>query len=134
MCAGRCIGLFVYLCLLVRIQVHGFVWIHDFMRSALPLKGLRLIRGQQLYLGQWAFYVSEASILQEIQAYALKEIANGAAHFTSNPLPALCFIQTLPWRDIFNSVEQYSASSILSVFTSCKYAGVIAVGMLVVLS
>eukprot|EP00117_Sycon_ciliatum_P045767 scpid18719/ scgid0813/ Receptor tyrosine-protein kinase erbB-3; Glial growth factor receptor; Proto-oncogene-like protein c-ErbB-3 len=93
-------------------EVHGFVWVFDYKRPILPLQGLKLIRGRELYQGQWAFHIGTANNLVTIEALSLKEISAGAVNFNAASLPSLCYVDTIDWRDLLNTKAQYSSSQI----------------------
>ncbi|CAN9506093.1 unnamed protein product [Ophioblennius macclurei] len=94
-------------------EVGGYVLIAMNEAPVIPLLNLRLIRGQNLYEGQYALLVmsnynknpSSATLnytsgLQELQLSSLSEILQGGVRMTHNPL--LCNVESIQWWDILD--------------------------------
>ncbi|XP_028288363.1 melanoma receptor tyrosine-protein kinase-like isoform X2 [Parambassis ranga] len=102
-------------------EVGGYVLIAMNEVATVPLVNLRLIRGQNLYEGQYALLVMSnynrnhssttlnyTSGLRQLQLSNLTEILKGGVKMTHNPL--LCHIETIQWWDI---VDKSSNPSML---------------------
>lgn len=95
-------------------QVTGYVLVHECDLNTLPLDGLRLIRGSQLYLGA-ALHIGQSSFTR-LGLGLLTEISQG--NVTIEAVPQLCFVQSINWTDIFNDKTQQS--QIAPNTASCK--------------
>eukprot|EP00064_Thunnus_orientalis_P014425 superscaffoldBa00002497_g14469 len=100
-------------------EVGGYVLIAMNEAANIPLVNLRLIRGQNLYEGQYALLVmsnynrslSSATLnytsgLRQLQLSSLREILKGGVKMTHNPL--LCNIETIQWWDILDKASNPS--------------------------
>ncbi|XP_069033669.1 melanoma receptor tyrosine-protein kinase-like [Embiotoca jacksoni] len=109
-------------------EVGGYVLIAMNEVSTVPLVNLKLIRGQNLYEGQYALLVMSnynknlssttlnyTSGLRQLQLNSLTEILNGGVKITHNPL--LCHTETIQWWDILDE-----ASSPSMVFKTDSFA------------
>ncbi|XP_056219868.1 melanoma receptor tyrosine-protein kinase-like isoform X1 [Seriola aureovittata] len=94
-------------------EVSGYVLIAMNEAATVPLVNLRLIRGQNLYEGQFALLVmsnynrnlSSATLnytsgLRQLQLSSLTEVLKGGVKMTHNPL--LCNTETIQWWDILD--------------------------------
>ncbi|KAI3355585.1 hypothetical protein L3Q82_018406 [Scortum barcoo] len=94
-------------------EVGGYVLIAMNEAATIPLVNLRLIRGQNLYEGQFALLVMSnynknhssetlnyTSGLKQLQLSSLTEILTGGVKMTHNPL--LCNTETIEWWDILD--------------------------------
>ncbi|KAM9337473.1 melanoma receptor tyrosine-protein kinase-like [Symphorus nematophorus] len=110
-------------------EVGGYVLIAMNEAASIPLVNLRLIRGQNLYEGQFALLVmsnynrnhSSATLnytsgLKQLQLSSLTEILNGGVKMTHNPL--LCNTETIQWSDILDKSSNPSMLFKTDNFTS----------------
>ncbi|XP_040921570.1 melanoma receptor tyrosine-protein kinase-like [Toxotes jaculatrix] len=110
-------------------EVGGYVLIAMNEADTIPLVNLRLIRGQNLYEGQYALLVmsnynrnhSSATLrytsgLRQLQLSSLTEILKGGVKMTHNPL--LCNTETIQWWDILDK-----ASNPRMLFKNNTFAG-----------
>uniref|UniRef100_A0A671Y6K6 Receptor protein-tyrosine kinase n=1 Tax=Sparus aurata TaxID=8175 RepID=A0A671Y6K6_SPAAU len=94
-------------------EVGGYVLIAMNEVATIPLDNLKLIRGQNLYEGQFALLVMSnynrnhssptvnyTSGLRQLQLSSLNEILKGGVKMTYNPL--LCYVETIQWWDILD--------------------------------
>ncbi|KAG7524444.1 melanoma receptor tyrosine-protein kinase-like [Solea senegalensis] len=97
-------------------EVSGYVLIAMNEVATIPLVNLRLIRGQNLYEGQFSLLVmsnymkNHSSItnnytsgLRQLQLSSLTEILKGGVKITHNPL--LCNTDTIQWWDILDDIN-----------------------------
>ncbi|XP_030612275.1 melanoma receptor tyrosine-protein kinase-like isoform X2 [Archocentrus centrarchus] len=100
-------------------EVGGYVLIAMNKVATIPLVNLRVIRGQNLYEGQYALLVmsnyyrnlSSAKLnytsgLKQLQLSSLTEVLKGGVKMTHNPL--LCNTETILWWDIVDRASNYS--------------------------
>ncbi|CAH0562735.1 unnamed protein product [Brassicogethes aeneus] len=59
---------------------------------------LAVIRGENLFLHEYAFVIFEMSHLQEISLYSLQDITKGLVRIDKNP--SLCFVRSIDWAKI----------------------------------
>uniref|UniRef100_A0A671YAM2 Receptor protein-tyrosine kinase n=1 Tax=Sparus aurata TaxID=8175 RepID=A0A671YAM2_SPAAU len=98
-------------------EVGGYVLIAMNEVATIPLDNLKLIRGQNLYEGQFALLVMSnynrnhssptvnyTSGLRQLQLSSLNEILKGGVKMTYNPL--LCYVETIQWWDILDRTSQ----------------------------
>uniref|UniRef100_A0A7N6AFC5 Receptor protein-tyrosine kinase n=1 Tax=Anabas testudineus TaxID=64144 RepID=A0A7N6AFC5_ANATE len=97
-------------------EVGGYVMIAMNEAATVPLVNLRLIRGQNLYEGQYALLVisnynrnlssttlNYTSGLKQLQLSSLTEILKGGVKISHNPL--LCNTETIQWWDILDKAS-----------------------------
>ncbi|XP_048416453.2 receptor tyrosine-protein kinase erbB-2 isoform X2 [Stegostoma tigrinum] len=84
-------------------EVQGYVLIAHNAVDYIPLENLRIIRGSQLFEGQFALAVlsnfnSTGAGLRELRMRSLTEILAGNIQISDNPW--LCYQETIQWDDI----------------------------------
>ncbi|XP_041823453.1 melanoma receptor tyrosine-protein kinase-like isoform X2 [Melanotaenia boesemani] len=97
-------------------EVGGYVMIAMNEAKTIPLKNLRLIRGQNLYANQFALLVlsnykkdnsstslSYASGMKQLLLSNLMEVLTGGVKMKNNPL--LCNADTIKWEDILDQAS-----------------------------
>ncbi|OXB63657.1 hypothetical protein ASZ78_008972 [Callipepla squamata] len=90
-------------------EVQGYVLIAENHVSAVGLRGLRIIRGTQLFQERYALAVLGNVGLRQLGMRQLTEILKGGVHIEGNP--QLCFQETILWADIFHRHNELSGET-----------------------
>ncbi|KAL7977088.1 hypothetical protein Chor_009037, partial [Crotalus horridus] len=84
----------------------GFLYIESWPETLLdlsPFQNLQVIRGRALYNGAYSLMLQNLNI-SSLGLRSLQEISSGMVLIHHNP--NLCFIQNVPWDDIFRNPRQ----------------------------
>ncbi|XP_053119567.1 receptor tyrosine-protein kinase erbB-2 isoform X2 [Hemicordylus capensis] len=84
----------------------GFLYIESWPETFLdlsPFQNLQVIRGRALYAGAYSLTLQNLSIFS-LGLRSLREISSGMVLIHHNP--NLCFIQNVPWKDLFRNPRQ----------------------------
>lgn len=104
-------------------EITGYIYIDawsDALNSLQVFENLRIIRGRLLYNGAYSLVIHNISI-SSLGLRSLKEISSGLVLIEGNS--NLCFLDTVPWSNIFRSSRQTILTTGNKPQTTCEEDG-----------